>query len=128
MALFPKIGLDTTTCEIARLLKVTQSAIEPIHFTVPRKSDIFQDDLYPTTFAYEPSLTANEWASGKDAEPKTVQLGPSFVPAQSKQSTDFKPSTKSESAPRSAQELERIVDEQNRKIAALEAEIKRLKA
>ena len=32
---------------------------------VPRKSDRFQDDIYPETQAPVPSLTAEEWISGQ---------------------------------------------------------------
>lgn len=38
---------------------------EPISFTVPRKSELYQDDIYPDTFSGEPSLTADEWFSEK---------------------------------------------------------------
>jgi coronin-1B/1C/6 len=126
MAMIPKTAVDTSICEIARLLKVTQSAIEPISFTVPRKSDIFQDDLYPPTYAGEPSLTADQWFSGKNAEPKTVQLGPGFVPVQSSSTAvSFKQSTKAAEPPKSGKDLEKQVEDQKKRIAALEAELKR---
>jgi len=38
------------------LLKATPNAIEPISFKVPRKSDLFQDDLFPATAGEEPLL------------------------------------------------------------------------
>jgi WD40 repeat protein len=121
LAMFPKTGLDTSICEINRLLKVTQNAVEPISFTVPRKSDIFQDDLYPPTFSGEPTLTADEWFSGKNGEPKTVQLGPGFVPVKSSAPTQFKAA-----APKAdAADLAKVVEEQRQRIAQLEAELKR---
>jgi len=83
----PKLAMDLASCEIARLLKVTATAIEPISFTVPRKSDIFQDDLYPPTFSGEPSLEANDWVSGKNGEPKLFNLGPGFVAPKQKESS-----------------------------------------
>jgi len=83
----PKLIVNTAECEIARLLKVTASAIEPISFNVPRKSDIFQDDIYPPTFSGEPSLSASEWASGKNAEYKLVSLAPGFVAPKQQQSS-----------------------------------------
>ncbi|CAF4661918.1 unnamed protein product, partial [Rotaria magnacalcarata] len=45
---------------------------EVISFTVPRKSELFQDDLYPDTAAEEHAITADEWINGKDANPKLV--------------------------------------------------------
>ena len=47
----PKRGLDTGNCEIMRFLRLTQNAMEPVSFTVPRKGDQFQSDLYPDTCA-----------------------------------------------------------------------------
>jgi hypothetical protein len=124
MTMVPKAAVDTSICEIARLLKVTQSAVEPISFTVPRKSDIFQDDLYPPTYAGEAALTANEWFSGKNAEPKLVQLGPGYVAPVAKTPTNFQQSTKPE-GPKSGKELEKQIAEQQKRIAALESELKR---
>lgn len=42
--------------------------------TVPRKSELFQEDLYPDTLSDEASLTADEWMAGEDAEPCTMSL------------------------------------------------------
>ena len=57
----PKRGCDTSICEIFRFYKlhVTKDLIEPISMIVPRKSEIFQDDIYPETAAPSPSLTGN---------------------------------------------------------------------
>jgi len=116
-----KTNLDTSTCEIARLLKLTATAIEPISFNVPRKSDIFQDDLYPPTFSGEPSLSASEWFSGKNAEPKLVQLSPGFV-ATKKEDTNFK-TVAVETKQLSQAELQSENEKQKKRIAYLEAEL-----
>lgn len=42
--------------------------------TVPRKSDLFQEDLYPDTLAEDAAQTAEEWIAGNDAEPLTFSL------------------------------------------------------
>ena len=47
--------------------------------TVPRKSELFQEDLYPDTLSDEASLTADEWLAGEDAEPCTMSLKVHFV-------------------------------------------------
>jgi coronin-1B/1C/6 len=47
--------------------------------TVPRKSELFQEDLYPDTMSDEASITAEEWISGVDADPQLVSLKVSFV-------------------------------------------------
>jgi len=116
-----KTGVDTSICEIARLLKVTASAIEPISFTVPRKTDIIADDLYPPTFSGEPSLSAAEWLSGKNAEPKLISLAPGFV-APKKTETNFK-TVAAEAKPLSQVELQKENEAQKKRIAYLEAEL-----
>ena len=42
----PKRGVDTTKCEIVRFYKLHPNKIEPVSFTVPRKSELFQADIY----------------------------------------------------------------------------------
>jgi len=116
-----KTSLDTSTCEIARLLKVTASAIEPVSFTVPRKTDIFADDLYPPTYAGEPSLSSGEWISGKNAERKLVSLSPGFV-ATKKTETSFK-TVVVETKQLSQAELQKENEAQKKRIAFLEAEL-----
>jgi len=116
-----KTGLDTSTCEIARLLKLTATAVEPISFNVPRKSDIFQDDLYPPTFSGEASLTSAEWFSGKHGEPKLVQLSPGFVSVK-KDDTNFK-TVAVQTKQLTQAELQAENDKQKKRIAYLEAEL-----
>jgi len=72
----PKRGCVTTQCEIFRFYKLhaTKDIIEPISMIVPRKSESFQDDIYPETQAPVPSLTAEEWISGRNASPILMSL------------------------------------------------------
>jgi len=79
----PKLGLDIMKCESARLLKVTNSStVEPLSFYVPRKSDAFQNDIFPDTSSNEPAHTAEEWWTGSSKGPKTQSLSPSKNGAQ----------------------------------------------
>jgi coronin-1B/1C/6 len=121
MAMVPKLAMDLSTCEIARLLKLTASAIEPINFCVPRKSDIFQDDLYPPTFSGEASLTAKEWFGGKNAEPKLISLAPGFVAPTTSQ-TNFQ-TVHVEKKEASAKDLQDENDKLTKRVAYLEAEL-----
>ena len=50
----------------------TKGLCEVIPMTVPRKSELFQDDLYPDTASDEPSLTAEEWIEGHNTKPTLV--------------------------------------------------------
>uniref|UniRef100_A0A7M4F942 Coronin n=1 Tax=Crocodylus porosus TaxID=8502 RepID=A0A7M4F942_CROPO len=85
MGFMPKRGLDVSKCEIARFFKLHERKCEPIAMTVPRKSDLFQDDLYPDTPGPEPALEADEWLSGKDAEPVLISLRDGYVPAKNRE-------------------------------------------
>lgn len=72
----PKRGLDVNHNEIARFYKLhARGFCEVIPFTVPRKSVLYQDDLYPDTVSDTPSLSADEWMAGKDADPILVNWG-----------------------------------------------------
>ncbi|KAL8198986.1 UNVERIFIED_CONTAM: Coronin-6 [Gekko kuhli] len=85
MGFMPKRGLDVSKCEIARFYKLHERKCEPIVMTVPRKSDLFQDDLYPDTPGPEPALEADEWLSGKDAEPLLISLRDGYVPVKNRE-------------------------------------------
>jgi coronin-1B/1C/6 len=120
MCLIPKRAVNLGECEIARALKVGVKTIEPISFAVPRKSDIFQDDIYPPCFSGDPSLSAGEYFGGKDADPKTTQLGEGFV-AKPK-STNFVPEVKEEKV-LSENELRNEVEKLTKRVAYLESEL-----
>lgn len=120
---FPKLGLNVNECEIARVLKLTTQAIEPVSFQVPRKSDIFQDDIYPPTAASDPALNATEWFGGKNSNPKTVSLAPGYV-APTRSAADFKAQpVVVEEGPKNEAELRAEYEKQKKRIAFLEAEI-----
>ena len=75
MGWMPKRGCDVLSCEIARFYKLhTKGLCEVITFTVPRKSDLFQDDIYPDTQADVAALTADEWISGQTKAPVLFSL------------------------------------------------------
>ncbi|ESN94102.1 hypothetical protein HELRODRAFT_115173 [Helobdella robusta] len=77
----PKRGLNVNSCEIARFYKLHAKGLcEIIPMTVPRKSELFQDDLYPDTLGDIPALTADQWLAGKDAEPILIPLKDGYVP------------------------------------------------
>jgi len=71
IGMVPKRGLDVMSCETARFLKLTSNSVEPLSFKVPRKSDAFQDDIFPDCFSGEASHTADEWWGGSDKPPSS---------------------------------------------------------
>lgn len=75
MGWMPKRGCDVLSCEIARFYKLhTKGLCEVLSFTVPRKSDLFQDDIYPDTQADVPALTAEDWIAGETKPPVLFSL------------------------------------------------------
>jgi coronin-1B/1C/6 len=78
----PKRGLNSMDCETVRILKVTNNeGVHPLHFYVPRKSDAFQDDIYPDAPAPIPAHSCAEWLDGSSKMPVTMPLNPKSQPA-----------------------------------------------
>lgn len=69
---------DVFRCEVNRFFKLTKSTIIPISFIVPRKSgaDVFQEDIFPDSYAGKPALSADEWLSGENKDPVTISMDP----------------------------------------------------
>ncbi|XP_076863191.1 coronin-2B isoform X1 [Brachyhypopomus gauderio] len=76
LGVLPKRGLDVGVCEVFRFYKLVtlKGLVEPISMIVPRRSETFQEDLYPMTAGAEPALTAEEWLSGINRGPVLVSL------------------------------------------------------
>jgi len=53
--------------------------IEPISMVVPRKSDTFQQDIYPKVPGDTSALKADDWFSGQNADPVLISLKDGFV-------------------------------------------------
>lgn len=78
----PKRGLDIMSCETMRLLKLTNTdGIHPLKFIVPRKSEAFQDDIFPPAPAPAPAHTCTEWLKGSSKMPITMKLDPKSMAA-----------------------------------------------
>lgn len=78
MAFLPKRAMNVSKCECARMLKLTSDSVEPLHVYVPRKSDAFQDDIFPNCYAGVASMTASDWMAGKDYGPTLMSLDPAM--------------------------------------------------
>eukprot|EP00567_Pseudictyota_dubia_P003711 CAMPEP_0197444788 /NCGR_PEP_ID=MMETSP1175-20131217/10177_1 /TAXON_ID=1003142 /ORGANISM="Triceratium dubium, Strain CCMP147" /LENGTH=450 /DNA_ID=CAMNT_0042975641 /DNA_START=93 /DNA_END=1445 /DNA_ORIENTATION=- len=77
VCMVPKRGLNVMGCETARLLKLTNNkGIHPLSFIVPRKSEAFQDDIFPDCPSTKPAHSADEWAAGSSKPPETMSLNP----------------------------------------------------
>jgi coronin-1B/1C/6 len=75
IAFMPKRGVNAHENEVTRAFKtVNDSYIEPVSFIVPRRSENFQDDIYPPTFGLKPAMGPSEWFAGKEAIPPKISM------------------------------------------------------
>jgi coronin-1B/1C/6 len=116
MAWMPKRGLNVMGCETARLMKLTTNSVEPLSFFVPRKSDSFQEDLYPHTASDKPATTAVQWVSGEDKLPLLMSLDPFLRASESAKKKVFV-------AAKSATILQMELDAANCRILELEGRL-----
>jgi len=121
MAMMPKRGVDVSGVEIVRLCKLGVKTLEPIGFTVPRKSDLFQDDLFPPAFSGESALTAEQWLGGQDAEQPRISLQGGF--AKRERAVDFNPVVQEAKKELSEKELRDEHEKLTKRVAYLEAEL-----
>lgn len=109
IAFLPKRGVNVHENEVARAYKtVADSYIEPISFIVPRRAEVFQEDIYPPTFGLKSAMSANDWFGGKTALPPRVSLKGRYeggepnelAPEEQKRSTPASAPTSSTTAPK----------------------------
>lgn len=123
IAWLPKRFCDANKCEVAHAYRLLRDWIMPISFQVPRKSDMFQDDIYPDTYAGVPALSPEEWKGGKNAVPPTVSMKPGAAPAAASA-----PAAKAALPSKSRAQLQQELDAANAEIEKLRAEVAQLKA
>jgi hypothetical protein len=115
IAWIPKRGCQTEHCEVMRALRLLRDKIQPVSLRVPRKSEIFQADLYPDAYAGVSGQSAADYQAGKNADAPTQSMDPKNAPGERKaQSLQVK---------RSPAELERLLEAAEKKIAELEAKL-----
>jgi len=117
----PKRACDVNNNEVMRIYKITGTQAQPLHFTVPRKSELFQDDIFPPCRSDEPALTAAAWLGGENSKPKTKSLEGGFV-SRAPQSTEFAKQA-DEKKELSEPELRKAYEELTKRVAYLEAEL-----
>jgi coronin-1B/1C/6 len=107
--------------EIIRLYQVTGTQLRPLSFQVPRKSDLFQDDLFPPCRGDQPNLSLADWLNGENATPKLVSLEGGFKATEKKEKTLSKVAETSAAGGGSGDKAK--LEELTRRVAFLEAEI-----
>ena len=78
MCLLPRRCVDVIKHEVARFLRLTTDSVEPVSFYCPRRSELFQADIYPDCFAGIPSAKADDFFSTEDNS--TTDFGPVLRP------------------------------------------------
>jgi WD40 repeat protein len=121
----PRRSCDVMSTEIIRIYKISKGTITPLQFQVPRRSELFADDIYPPARGDEPAIKKEEWFGGKNATPKLVSLEGGFT-ATAKTTGNFQQSaTPSSSISDLPSDLKGAYDELKKKVAALEAELEK---
>lgn len=99
IAFLPKRGVNVHENEVMRAFKtVNDSYIEPISFLVPRRAEVFQDDIFPPTVGIKPAMSAAEWFDGKEGLPPKIDLAGVYAGEEPAEvASDYKPTTRAPS-------------------------------
>ncbi|KAK2543839.1 coronin-7 [Columba livia] len=77
----PRLALDVMACEVLRVLQLTDTALVPISYVVPRKSiQDFHEDLFPNCTGTLPATSAQAWWAGDNQQVGRVSLHPARRP------------------------------------------------
>lgn len=79
-ALVPRRALAVMGCEVLRVLQLTDTAIVPVSFHVPRKAVEFYEDLFPDTAGCVPASEPHSWWAGSNQQVQKVSLNPTCQP------------------------------------------------
>ncbi|KAL2052865.1 hypothetical protein ABVK25_006805 [Lepraria finkii] len=99
IAFLPKRGVNVHENEVMRAFKtVNDSYIEPISFLVPRRAEVFQDDIFPPTVGIKPAMSAAEWFNGEEDLPPKIDLARVYAGEEPAEvASDYKPTARAPS-------------------------------
>jgi len=118
----PRRSCDVNQTEIIRIYKISKGTIVPLKFQVPRKSELFAEDIYPPARGDEPNITKEKWFAGENATPKLVSLEGGFVATQKTVGSFTHQAETKEEIPK---DLKAAYEELKHRVAALEAELEK---
>ncbi|XP_036348859.2 coronin-7 [Ochotona princeps] len=78
--LVPRRALTVMNCEVLRVLQLSDTAIIPISYHVPRKAVEFHEDLFPDTAGCMPASDSHAWWAGSNQQVQKVSLNPARRP------------------------------------------------
>nr|XP_055196740.1 coronin-7 isoform X2 [Nyctereutes procyonoides] len=79
-ALVPRRALAIMNCEVLRVLQLSNTAIVPVSYHVPRKAVEFHKDLFPDTAGCVPASDPHAWWAGSNQQVQKVSLHPAHRP------------------------------------------------
>ncbi|NXG20043.1 CORO7 protein, partial [Grallaria varia] len=83
LAAVPRLALDVMACEVLRVLQLTDTALVPVSYLVPRKSvQDFHEDLFPDCAGTLPATNAQAWWAGDSQQVGRVSLHPGRRPTE----------------------------------------------
>ncbi|XP_066054555.1 coronin-7 isoform X1 [Chamaea fasciata] len=83
LAAVPRLALDVMACEVLRVLQLTDTALVPVSYLVPRKSvQEFHEDLFPDCTGMLPATDAQGWWAGESQQVGRVSLHPARRPTE----------------------------------------------
>ncbi|NXC97615.1 CORO7 protein, partial [Certhia familiaris] len=83
LAAVPRLALDVMACEVLRVLQLTDTALIPVSYLVPRKSvQEFHEDLFPDCTGMLPATDAQGWWAGDSQQVSRVSLHPARRPTE----------------------------------------------
>ncbi|NXG70619.1 CORO7 protein, partial [Baryphthengus martii] len=83
LATVPRLVLDVMACEVLRVLQLTDTALVPVTYLVPRKSiHDFHEDLFPDCTGTLPATGAQAWWAGDSQQVRRVSLHPARRPTE----------------------------------------------
>lgn len=75
MAFLPRRGINVHDNEVMRAYKtINDTYIEPISFTVPRRAETFQADIFPPAIGTKPVCGSKDWFNGKTGIPAKIDF------------------------------------------------------
>ena len=75
VAFLPKRGVNMHDNEVMRAYRtVNDTYIEPVSFIVPRRSEVFQSDIYPPTVGLKSAMSSGDYFGGKNGLPPKIDL------------------------------------------------------
>ncbi|CAD8043058.1 unnamed protein product [Paramecium primaurelia] len=121
-AFFPKRAVDVNICEVNRVAKIEENALSYVQLIAPRKSNTFQEDLFPPCPGTQPAQTAAQFFGGQNANPVLISLKPDQQQQQQQQQQNVV-FTQQPPKPQQQQQLTQPNAQDTQKIAQLESTV-----